>query len=81
MINASKEKIDAQQAWALIKDSQKIHVTKGKKAMTWYPAEDKREAILKSVIGPSGNLRAPTWRIGNDFLIGFNPEQYEEVLG
>ena len=80
MINASKEKIDAQQAWALIKGSQKIHVAKGKKMMTWNPSQDKREAILKSILGPSGNLRAPSWRVGKDFLVGFNPEQYNEVL-
>jgi len=41
--------------------------------------DDKKE-ILKDVIGPSGNLRAPTWRIGNEFIVGFNPELYEEVF-
>jgi len=40
--------------------------------------EDEKEAVLKRVMGPSGNLRAPTLRIKNQFVIGFNPEMYAE---
>ena len=54
---------------------------KGKKRQEWNPDSDDKANILKDVIGPSGNLRAPTWRIGNEFLVGFNPELYEEVFG
>ena len=54
---------------------------KGKKRQECNPASDNKENILKDVIGPSGNLRAPTWRIGNEFIVGFNPELYEEVFG
>ena len=54
---------------------------KGKKRQEWNPDSDDKATILKDVIGPSGNLRAPTWRIGNEFIVGFNPELYEEVFG
>ena len=54
---------------------------KGKKRQEWIPNSDDKATILKDVIGPSGNLRAPTWRIGNEFIVGFNPELYEEVFG
>jgi hypothetical protein len=54
---------------------------KGKKRQEWKPDSDDKANILKDVIGPSGNLRAPTWRIGNEFIVGFNPELYEEVFG
>ena len=54
---------------------------KGKKRQEWNPNSDDKATILKDVIGPSGNLRAPTWRIGNEFIVGFNPELYEEVFG
>jgi hypothetical protein len=36
-----------------------------------------KEEILKHAMGPSGNLRAPTYRTGNRFVIGFNDELYE----
>ena len=54
---------------------------KGKKRQEWNPDSDDKATILKDVIGPSGNLRAPTWRMGNEFIVGFNPELYEEVFG
>ena len=54
---------------------------KGNKRQEWNPVSDDKANILKDVIGPSGNLRAPTWRIGNEFIVGFNPELYEEVFG
>ena len=54
---------------------------KGKKRQEWNPNSDDKATILKDVIGPSGNLRAPTWRIGNEFIVGFNPELYEEIFG
>ena len=79
--NASKEKIDANQAWEKIKSASSIHVAKGKKTISWNPKSDDRDEILKTVIGPSGNLRAPTWKTGSDFLVGFSEEQYQQVLG
>ena len=79
--NASKEKIDANQAWEMIKSASSIHVAKGKKTISLNPKSDDREEILKTVMGPSGNLRAPTWKIGSDILVGFSEEQYQQVLG
>ena len=79
--NASKEKIDANQAWEMIKSASSIHVAKGKQSISWNPKSDDREEILKTVMGPSGNLRAPTWKMGSDFLVGFSEEQYQQVLG
>ena len=79
--NASKEKIDANQAWEMIKSASSSHVAKGKKAISWNPKSDDRDEILKTVMGPSGNLRAPTWKIGSEILVGFSEEQYQQVLG
>ena len=33
------------------------------------------------MIGPSGNLRAPTLRVGTTLVVGFNDEMYDTVLG
>ena len=78
---ANKEKINSQTAWKLLESASLIRTGKGKKRQDWDPASDDKENILKDVIGPSGNLRAPTWRIGNYFIVGVNPELYEEVFG
>jgi hypothetical protein len=31
-------------------------------------------------MGPSGNLRAPTFRLGNRYLIGFSLDLYNQHL-
>jgi len=33
---------------------------------------------MKKAMGPSGNLRAPTYRVGEEIIIGFNEELYGE---
>ena len=65
----------------MLKSASLIRTGKGKKTNVWNPSTDEKEEILKDVIGPSGNLRAPTWRIGTEFIVGFNPELYEEMFG
>ena len=78
---ANKEKIDSKAAWELLQPATIIRTGKGKKINVWNPSTDDKEAILKDVIGPSGNLRAPAWRVGTDFIVGFNPELYQEMFG
>jgi hypothetical protein len=31
-------------------------------------------------MGPSGNLRAPALRVGDEFVIGFHPDFYNQWL-
>ena len=65
----------------MLKSASLIRTGKGKRTNVWNPSTDEKEEILKDVIGPSGNLRAPAWRIGTEFIVGFNPELYEEMFG
>jgi|TARA_B110000967_G_scaffold88514_1_gene91134 hypothetical protein len=65
----------------MLKSASIIRTGKGKKRQEWNPAADDKAEILKDVIGPSGYLRAPSWKIGNEFVVGFNPELYAEVFG
>ena len=79
--DARKEKFEIDRAWALLKDAESIAVAKGKKVLRFRsPAADK-EAVLQQVMGPSGNLRAPTLQVGRRFIVGFNAELYQEVFG
>jgi len=65
----------------LLQSASLIRTGKGKKTNVWNPSTDSKEEILKDVMGPSGNLRAPAWRIGTEFIVGFNPELYQEMFG
>jgi len=61
-----------------LKDAERISVAKGKKVQTFDNVAAQKEEVLKHVMGPSGNLRAPTYRVGKSFVIGFNPDLYNE---
>jgi hypothetical protein len=36
--------------------------------------------LLKHLLGPTGNLRAPAMRFGKTLLIGFHPAEFEKFL-
>ena len=79
-INAAKDTINGDAIWELVKDADKVVVASGKKIMEYQPGADKEELLAK-ISGRTGNLRAPTARIGNTFYVGFNEELYKEKIG
>ncbi len=80
-MDARKQRIDADAAWKRIVAAKVVYVAKGKQVRIWHPASDDRAAILADVMGPSGNLRAPTLQLGSTILVGFHEDTYREVLG
>ncbi len=56
---------------------------KGKKVTEFDLKKDKpsEEDLLAVMLGTTGNLRAPTIVRGKTLLVGFNPDQYESLLG
>lgn len=38
------------------------------------------EALAKVMLGPTGNLRAPTLRVGKTLIIGFDEGTYDDLL-
>ncbi len=79
--DARKESIQEEQAWTLLKSAREIIVGRGRKSVVFDPAIDDRESILKQSLGRSGNLRAPTLKLGDRLLIGFNEAMYNQYLG
>lgn len=80
-MDARKEKFAAGRTWELLQDAESIVVAKGKKVLKFQsPAADK-DVVLQQVMGPSGNLRAPTLQIGKRFVVGFSVELFQEVFG
>jgi hypothetical protein len=80
-VDARKEVIDADQAWAMLKSAKAVTVAKGKKFQRFDQVAKQKDDLLKQAIGPTGNLRAPTYRVGDEYVVGFNPELYEEWTG
>ena len=69
-------------ALKLTKAVTQIYAAKGKK-VTHIKMNDKpdRDTLAGILLGPTGNLRAPTLRKGKTLVVGFNPELYEELFG
>ena len=82
-MDARKERLGPDEALKLTQDVSEIIAAKGKKVVRFYLAKDKpsRDDLLAVLLGPSGNLRAPTLRKGKKLLVGFDAGAYSEVLG
>ena len=82
-VNAKKETYGKAEALALIKQANQLLVAKGKKVVELDLKKDKpsQEEILKLILGPTGNLRAPTLKLGKKLVVGYNAEMYESVFG
>ena len=78
-VSASK-KLGQSDAVALIKSAKKVIVAKGKKVQS-FPGGKASKEIVDALLGSTGNLRAPTLRVGKTLLVGFNEDSYSEVFG
>ncbi len=81
--NATKERKGRADALALARSAAKVVAGKGKKVVVFdmkkAPPDD--ETLLAHILGPTGNLKAPTIRRGTTLLVGFSEEAYQQVLG
>jgi len=67
---------------ALASRVERIVASKGKKIVEIDMRKDKpdREALLKLLLGPSGNLRAPSLLKGTTLIVGFDEASYSRLL-
>jgi hypothetical protein len=79
-VDARSVRMDEAAAWELLRKAAQITVAKGKAVSQLKPGQDGKEEILKLVMGPSGNLRAPALRVGNEFVVGFHADLYKQWL-
>jgi hypothetical protein len=78
VVSASK-KLGRADAAALAKQAAKVVIAKGK-AVEEHAGGQAPKALVDAMLGPTGNLRAPTLRVGKTVLVGFNAEAYAAHL-
>jgi arsenate reductase-like glutaredoxin family protein len=66
----------------VLKDVDEVFVAKGKKVVTFNLKKDKpsEAELLAVIIGPTGNLRAPTFRTGRRLVVGFDETTYRQIF-
>ena len=59
-----------------------VTVARGRKVVSFEMKTDPPDEamLLKHILGPTGNLRAPTIKMGESLLVGFNHEMYQSVF-
>ncbi len=55
-------------------------VAKGKKVSEFAGGKAGKD-VVEAMLGPTGNLRAPTLRKGKIVLVGFSEEIFERFIG
>ncbi len=82
-MDATKERKGRDEALKLARTAAKVVVARGKKVVTFdmkrEPPDD--ESLAAYLLGPTGNLKAPTLRVGDTLLVGFGEAAYQQVLG
>ena len=81
-VDARKTTLKEKSALALVQDVDEIYASKGKQVVHLDLKQAKPDtATLRGLLlGPTGNLRAPTLRKGRTLLVGFDEDTYANVL-
>ena len=76
----ASRKLQKADAKALLNDASKLIVAKGKNVEEFAAGDKTSAEAVNAMLGPTGNLRAPTARVGKTLLVGFNDEVYGKIF-
>src|SRR5258708_15340530 len=82
-VDSGKHKIGRAEALKLLEGITRLVAMRGKNVVTFDLKKDRPddEVLLLHLMGPTGNLRAPTLRVGETLIVGYNEEAYRKLLG
>jgi arsenate reductase-like glutaredoxin family protein len=80
--DAKKDTIRGDAALGVLEDVDELYAAKGKRVVHVDLRRGKppRAELLGLLLGPTGNLRAPTVRKGRTLIVGFDDATYRQVL-
>ena len=80
--DAKKATIKGDAALAVLEGVDEIYAAKGKQVVHVNLKQSKpsRAELLGVLLGPTGNLRAPTLRKGRTLIVGFDEATYRRLL-
>lgn len=77
--NATNERLSGSSIDDLLGLVNFVRIAKGKKIVDYHLNANNRKEIVAYVTGRSGTLRAPTLRVGDTLIVGFNEELYDKL--
>jgi hypothetical protein len=82
-VDATKHRRGRTEALALARSANRVVTGRGKSPvvfnMTADPPDD--DTLAAAILGPTGNLKAPTLKVGDTLLVGFNETAYRRMFG
>jgi arsenate reductase-like glutaredoxin family protein len=81
-VDAKRARLGLKDALAMLKGADLLIAARGKKVERIDLKAEKpdRATVERLMLGPTGNLRAPTLRVGRTIVVGFDEEAYRTVL-
>ena len=82
-MDARKSKLTLKDALSLLDGTDELYAARGKKVerVDLRAGKPDRATVERLMLGPTGNLRAPTLRVGRTLVVGFDEQTYRKVLG
>jgi arsenate reductase-like glutaredoxin family protein len=82
MVDAKKVRLGLKEALEMLKGADLLIAARGKKVERIDLTAEKpgKATVERLMLGPTGNLRAPTLRVGRTIVVGFDEETYRKVL-
>ncbi len=83
VVDARKERIGSGELAPVFEGVKRLIVLRGKAVKEINITETPPDSaeFERAVLGPSGNLRAPTLRSASTAIVGFNADVFADVLG
>jgi len=81
--DARKQPLSPERALNLLREADTLYVAKGQQALRFdlTKQKPKAEELKKLLAGPTGNLRAPTFRVGRTVVVGFDEATCRQLFG
>lgn len=83
VVDARKETLGKRETVILLRGTQRLVAMKGNTVHDWNLKKDPpiEKDLFGSIMGPTGNLRAPALKMGKTLLVGFHQDTWKSVLG
>lgn len=78
----ARAKLGSAEALRLAESAGVVLVARGKSVVRFSMKKDRPDddTLLAHLLGPTGNLRAPTLRVGRTLVVGYNEAVFKEVF-
>ena len=81
-MDAKKTRLGLKDAMDMLKGADVLIAARGKKVerLDLEAGRPDKATVERLMLGPTGNLRAPTLRVGRTLVVGFDEGTYRRVL-